>query len=107
MTTLLVVFAALALASVPLTKMAVKRGPELDEFAWWLKAVMVPMSYALWAYLLFPVWIGAGWAEWIQREQPLVDTNAALKGMFLSICWLIVVCQFFYRMGREEGKREA
>jgi hypothetical protein len=53
MTILLIIFTVLAIASVPLTRFAVGSDYDLDTAPWYLKAILYPLSFALWGYLLF------------------------------------------------------
>jgi len=107
MTILLVIFVVLAIASVPLTKFAVSSNYDVDDAPWYAKLFLYPLSYALWGYLLFPVWAAIVWAETFQSKAPPFDTNLRLKGLVIGVCWMFVVCQLFYRMGFRAGAKSA
>jgi hypothetical protein len=106
MTILLIIFIVLAIASVPLTRFAVGSDYNLDNAAWYLKVILYPLSFALWGYLLFPLWAASEWAEFFQSKSPPFDLNLKLKGIVIASCWMIVVCQLFYRLGFRAGKKE-
>lgn len=105
MTILLIIFIVLAIASVPLTRFAVGSDYDLDNAPWYLKAIFYPLSFALWGYLLFPLWAASEWAESFQSKSPPFDLNLKLNGIILALCWMVVVCQLFYRLGFRAGKK--
>jgi hypothetical protein len=70
MTILLIIFMVLAIASVPLTRFAVRSTHDLDTAPWYVKAILYPLSFALWAYLLFPLWAASEWAASFQSKSP-------------------------------------
>ncbi len=105
MTILLIIFVALAIASVPLTRFAAYSKADLDDAPWYVTILLYPLSFILWAYLLFPVWAAVVWAETFQNKVPPFDTNLKLKGLAIALCWMIVVCQLFYRLGFRAGAK--
>ncbi|MFC1782730.1 hypothetical protein ACFL02_03985 [Planctomycetota bacterium] len=101
----LIVFGVSAVFSVPLTKYSVKpvydniyEGEPLRRYL-----IYVPMSIFCLFYAFFPFWIASEWAkEFLDNNSPLTS----YKGMLLMLCWLIVVCQLFYRLGFVAGKKK-
>lgn len=106
MTIILIIFIVVAIASVPLTRFSIGSDYDLDTAPWCVKAILYPLSFALWGYLLFPLWAAAEWSESFQSKSPTFDLNLKLKGILIAFCWMVVICQLFYRLGLRAGKSE-
>lgn len=103
---MLIIFIVVAIASVPLTRFSIGSDYDLDTAPWYVKAILYPLSFALWGYLPFPLWAAAEWSESFQSKSPPFDLNLKLKGIVISFCWMVVICQLFYRLGLRAGKSE-
>lgn len=87
-----------AVWSPTLTKLAVRRGPELELLPWWKQAAILPVSFLLWGFVLFPFFLGSEWADDVARTQRWA-THTFAKVMVMVLCWLVLSCQYWYRVG--------
>ena len=96
-TTLTVVFVLMALFSAPLTRFASRR-EILDEDYWpsWFWLLKYPVFWALGAYIFFPVFAISAWVQ---------ERDADHAGILFT-CWLVVACQYCYRLGYARAKDE-
>ena len=62
MTILLIIFVALAIASVPPTRFVAYSKADLDDAPSYVTILLYSFSFILWADVLFPVWAAVVWA---------------------------------------------
>lgn len=108
MTSLLIIFIVVAIASIPLTKRLVFSDYDLDNAPWYVKAMLYPLSYGMWAFMLWPLWAASEWAESFQSKYPPFEfdmTYLKLKGIVIAVCWVVVVSQIFYYSGYRAGRK--
>jgi hypothetical protein len=98
MNVFLIVSIVFAVLSGPLTKFLATTTDDWEDSPWWTKAVMAPLALGFVGYMYFPIWAAARWAESFQ-DKSSPDSYLAMKGVFLALAWMVIACQWFFRLG--------
>ena len=96
-------FIGVACFSGPITKLLIRTDLAPEEFPLFRRALFGLAGFLMCGFALFPFFLAVSWGESI-REFSSELISGGMKGVVMMMCWLIVFCQYFYRVGVRTGR---